>query len=384
MSGAGPILLAAGGTGGHVFPAQALAEELLARGRRLALATDPRGDAYRGALGRIESHRVRSGTASGRRLGGALAGLVNIGRGFFEARALLERLRPAAVVGFGGYPSLPTMLAASRAGLPTLIHEQNAVLGRVNRLLAGRVSLIATSFPDTERLAARDARHATLVGNPVREEVLGLRDIPYQAPAGGEPIYLLVTGGSQGATVFGQVVPPALAALPEALRGRLRVTQQCRPADLELVRMLYRAAGIEADLAAFFHDLPARLGRAHLLIGRAGASTVAELAVAGRPAILVPYPHAADGHQSRNAEALARAGGAWAVDQDRFTAERLAERLGGLFAEPGRLLAAAAAARAWGRPRAAVMLADLVERLAPGNGGSKTSAAAIVEREKAA
>ena len=370
MSGGAPIVLAAGGTGGHVFPAQSLAAELAGRGRRLVLISDRRGAAYGGALSRVVTYQVHAGTVSGRTPGGKIVGLVQVALGFWEARRLLAKLKPAAVVGFGGYPSLPTLLAATRAGLHTLIHEQNAVLGRVNRLLAPRVSLIATSYPETERLEPRDRARVTVTGNPVRPELRALSRAPYAAPTEDGPIELVVIGGSQGAVILSQIVPLALAALPEVSRRRLRVSQQCPAADIEWVRALYTTAGIEARLRVFFHDLPSRLAAAQLVIARAGASTVSELAVTGRPAILVPYPFATDGHQSLNARALADAGGAWIMEEDEFTAEALAARLRCLLEEPARLDAAAASARRAGRPEAARRLADLVESLAPANGGN--------------
>ena len=385
MSAGPEIVLAAGGTGGHVFPAQSLAGELLARGRSLAFVTDRRGAGYGGALSRIVRYQIRAGTVSGRSLGGKIVGLADIALGFWQARRLLGRCKPAVVIGFGGYPSLPTVLAATRAGIATLIHEQNAVLGRVNRLLAPRVALIATSYPETERLRPQDRTKVTVTGSPVRAEIRKLRELPYTAPAEDGPIELVVIGGSQGAAILSQVVPAALAALPQALRRRMRVSQQCRADDIERVRVLYGAAAIEVELSAFFHDLPSRLGHAQLVIARAGASTVSELAVAGRPAILVPYRFATDGHQSLNARALTEAGGAWTMEEGELTAGALAARLTSLLGQPARLVAAAASARGAGRPEAAIRLADLVERLAPGNDGRKDAGGGTGEaRGKAA
>ena len=385
MSGAPEIVLAAGGTGGHVFAAQSLAGELMARGRSLALLTDRRGAGYGGALSRIATYPVHAGTLGGRSLGGKVVGLAEVAMGFWQARRLLARLEPLAVAGFGGYPSLPTLLAARAAGLPTLIHEQNAVLGRANRLLAPRATLIATSYPETERLRPQDRAKVTLTGNPVRARIAELRDVPYSAPSDGGSIELLILGGSQGAAILSQVVPAALARLPEGLRARLRVSQQCRAEDIDMVRTLYAAAAIEADLGTFFHDIPSRLATAQLVIARAGASTVSELAVAGRPAVLVPYGAATDRHQSRNARTLAEAGGAWTMEEDELGAETLAARLTDLFEEPERLAAAAVAAREAGRPEAAVRLADLVERLALGDGDRGTAGGRANEtREQAA
>ena len=364
MSGGQAIVLAAGGTGGHMFPAQALADELLGRGRPLAFVTDRRGEAYSGALARVETYRVRAGNVAARgRLGLPLA-LLESALGAIEAWRLLKRIRPATVVGFGGYPSLPTMLAASLAGIATVLHEQNAVLGRVNRLVAKRASRIATSFEGTKGVSRQAQDRVRVTGNPVRREIASLRGVPYEPPGVDGPIYLLVFGGSQGASVFGQVVPAAIAALPEAIRRRLVVTQQCRDSDIALVGALYKSVGAAVELRTFFTDMPHLLGRAHLVIARAGASTVAELTLAGRPSILVPYPHATDDHQSANAEALVQMGGAWEFAQRDFTAAALAGRLEELFGAPDRLAAAALAARGCAHPNAAGRLADLIEVIA--------------------
>ena len=363
------IVLAAGGTGGHIFPAQSLAEELLQRGHRLALVTDRRGADYGGALARIDRHTIRAGTLSGGGLGGKISGLTNVVAGVLQARALLPRLRPQAVVGFGGYPSLPTMIAATHLKVPAATHEQNAVLGRVNRLLASRVDAIALSLEATLLLNPSARRKAAVTGNPVRSAVREARTAPYQAPGDGE-IRLLVTGGSQGAAILSDAVPGALAALPDDLRGRLRVTQQCRPEDLERVKAFYAEAGITAELATFIEDMPHRLAASHFVIARAGASTVAELTVVGRPAILVPYAFATDDHQTANAQALADAGAAWVMPQREISADTLQEKLATLLGDDAALEAAAKAARALGRPDAAVRLADLAEGLVEANGGA--------------
>ena len=288
--------------------------------------------------------------------------------GTIEAARLLRSLAPAAAVGFGGYPSVPTMLAATRLGLPTLLHEQNARLGRANRLIAARVRRIATSFPEVAGLRAADRDRVRETGNPVRPAVAALSGAAYLPPAGETPVALLVTGGSQGARILSAVVPAALAQLPPALRRRLTVMQQARPEDVETVRRTHAANGIAAEVAAFFDDIPARLARAQLVICRAGASTVAELTVVGRPAILVPYRHAAEDHQTANARAIAAAGAAWTMDETAFTPTLLAERLTTLLAAPAQLTAAAAAAQRLGRPDAAARLADLTLAAAGGNG----------------
>lgn len=354
-----PILLAAGGTGGHVFPAEALAAELLRRGHRVGLVTDTRGKGFGQNLPELPLYRIASGTPSGRSLPGKIAALFEIGRGLFGALNLLALTQPAAVVGFGGYPALPLLLAARMKRVPVLIHEQNAVLGRVNRLVANRADRIATSFPVTRFLPARIP--ATVTGNPVRTAILAAADRPYEAPNGA--ISLLIMGGSQGARVLSDVVPAALAALPQEIKRRLKVQQQCRPEDLERVRAAYAQAGIQAEAASFFGDVAERLAAAHLVVSRSGASSTAEIAVIGRPSLLVPYAHAMDDHQTANAQALAQAGGAVVIAQDKFTTERAATVFNDLLGDPAELARMASAARSVGRPLAAQALADLVERV---------------------
>lgn len=354
------VILAAGGTGGHVFPAEALAGALAARGFRLALVTDDRGSAYGGTLGTLETHRLPIRKMTGTLLR-RLVGAASLLPGYLAARRLLARLKPAAVVGFGGYPSLPTMFAAAPKGR-TAIHEQNAVLGRVNRLVADRVDAVATSFAGTKGAGA----NAALVGNPVRAAVQALRDGPYATPGPDEKLRLLVTGGSQGAAIFGRVVPAAIALLSPDQRRRLAIVQQTRAEDAASVQTHYRTLGLDATVAPFFADLPQLMADAHLVIARAGASTVAELACIGRPALLVPYMHATDDHQTANAQALAATGAAWLVPEPQFSSDDLAARLANLLATPAALGGMAQAARAFGRPDAAERLADLVQRLAEG------------------
>ncbi len=354
------FVLAAGGTGGHLTPAFALAQELERRGHRVALITDARGDAIPGRPDFLETHVLPAGRFAKNPLGWprALAAVLK-GRGL--AKRLYAEFEPGAVVGFGGYPALPALLAASGAGVPTVIHEQNAVLGRVNRLLAGRVDTIATAYRKVARLDARYERKVRLVGNPVRAGVLALRDEPFPALDTTGELRLLVTGGSQGARVLSEVVPRGLALLQPALKRRLRVTQQCRPEDLEAVRALYAAEGIAAELASYFENMAARLAGTHLFVGRAGASTIAELTAVGRPAILVPLLIATDDHQTANARELAQAGGARSIAQPGFTPEVLARQIEELAGEPEALMAAAHAALMCGLPDAARDLADLVE-----------------------
>ena len=365
---AAPVMLAAGGTGGHLFPAEALARELLARSQPVVLVTDRRGPAFGRMLPAVPVHRVHAATLEPG-LVGRLRTVALLGAGLFEALGVIRLLNPAVVVGFGGYPSLPTVAAARLAGVPVVLHEQNAVLGRANRWMARGVYRLATSFPVVAGLP-RSCRDVTVrTGNPVRPGIAAVRDVFYAPPGEDGPIRLLVLGGSQGARVFSEVVPAALALLPAGLRARLVVAQQCRPEDLDRVSLAYDRLGVGAvELSSFFHDVPARLVGAHLVMCRAGASTMAELMAVGRPAILVPYPHATDDHQSANARALAQAGGAWAMAQPDFTPDRLARRLEDLFRQPADLALAAAVARGWGAPDAAQRLADTVIEVAHGPG----------------
>ena len=350
------IVLSAGGTGGHLFPAQALAAELSARGRDIVVMTDTRGKNYNTAFPGAAIETVPSGSFANRSQ--MLTAPFAIAGGIFVAVRKLLHLKPAAVVGFGGYPSLPVMIAAALGGFPTAIHEQNAVLGRANRLIASLVSIIAASFP-----FARFAPQGRVVytGNPVRPEAAALAHAIYNPPEANGPIHLLVFGGSQGARALSELVPAAIAMLPQNLRARLDVVQQCRPEDLEAARAAYK--GVKAELASFFDDLPQRMARAHLVISRSGASTISELTVIGRPAILIPYPFATDDHQTVNADVLANARAAWRVRQSELTAEKLAKLLEQILSSPGELASRAAAAHALGKPDAAQRLADLVDEI---------------------
>ncbi len=354
-------VLAAGGTGGHMIPAHALAEELMLRGHRVALVTDDRGARIPGLFENAQVHILPAG-----RLAGGPLGWLRAARAIMTGRAMALRLyetfQPAAVIGFGGYPAFPALLAARRDRIPSLVHEQNAVLGRVNRLVAGRVDAIATAYNQVERLPASARDKVVLVGNPVRDEIIALRDQPFPALGEDGIFRLLVTGGSQGASIFSTVVPDALALLPEHFRRRLQVTQQCRSEDIDQVRARYAELGIPAELATYLPDIPERLAWSHLVIGRAGASTIAELTAAGRPAILVPLPSATDDHQTANAREMAKAGGARMIAQPKFTPIELAKQMQKLALDPGALANAAARAKAVGRPDAAKALADLVER----------------------
>lgn len=362
------IVLAAGGTGGHMFPAEALARELAIRNCGVALITDRRGGGYGAALADVETHQVRAGQVTGRGLWARLMGLAQLALGTIEARKVLRRLRPAAAVGFGGYASVPAMLAATGARIPTLLHEQNAVLGRANRLLAPRVDCIATSFEEVSAIRPQDRAKVVRTGNPVRAEIAALSASHTTAPETDGPLRILVLGGSQGATVFGRVVPEAVAALHDDLRGRLEISQQCRAEDLEAVERAYADLGIGVELSAFFNDVAGRLARAHLVICRAGASTVAEITAAGRSAILVPYPRATDDHQTANARAVEDAGGGWVMPESEFTGAALSARIESLLRRPAEITEAGAKAGTVGIPDAAARLAELVVAVAKGNG----------------
>ncbi|WP_019516123.1 undecaprenyldiphospho-muramoylpentapeptide beta-N-acetylglucosaminyltransferase [Sphingomonas sp. Mn802worker] len=362
MTRARSFVLAAGGTGGHMVPAAALAAELMRRGHRVALVSDARGVRFPGLFDGVETHVIPAGRFAGGPLGWANAARQMV-EGRRTARELYRSLKPAAVIGFGGYPAFPALSAAFALRIPTAVHEQNAVLGRVNRLVARRVDAIATSYPNTDRLKPAYANKVNLVGNPVREAVLALRSRPYPLLEEDGIFRVLVTGGSQGASVLSQVVPDGLAMLPVAFRRRLQVTHQARIEDIDAAREKYAALDIAADLATYLPDMPEQLAWAHLVIARAGASTIAELTAAGRPAILVPLPGATDDHQTANARAITDAGGARTIPQPQFTPTELAKQMQKLGLDPSALENAAGRARACGMPDAVSDMADLVESL---------------------
>lgn len=358
------IVLAAGGTGGHIFPAQALAEELTKRGYRPVLVTDKRFEKYARAFENMEVRTIRAASPGGNFFK-KLTSAFGISVGVAQARKQLRELAPPVVVGFGGYPSFPTMLAASMMGIPTVIHEQNAVLGRANRFLARRVDKIATSFKETQGVEEKNQEKVVFTGNPVRAAVRAVKELPYPSLSQDGMLHILVMGGSQGASVFSKVMPEALKQLPEALRKRIRLDQQCRLEDLHDVKQALARLSINADLTTFFTDIPSRLVSAHLVISRAGASTVAELMAAGRPSILVPLPTAMDDHQTANANAVEEAGSGWLMPEEAFTAEALSTRLENFLNLPSSLTEVAEKARLTGNANAAAELANLVERMKP-------------------
>jgi UDP-N-acetylglucosamine--N-acetylmuramyl-(pentapeptide) pyrophosphoryl-undecaprenol N-acetylglucosamine transferase len=348
-----------------MFPSHALAAELRSRGHGVLLITDDRGARFPGLFENVPVHILPAG-----RVGGGPIGWLKAAGAIVKGRAQAKRLyrahRPDAVIGFGGYPAFPSLLAASSLKIPTVLHEQNAVLGRVNRLLAGEAEAIGTAYGEVERLKSRYASRVVLVGNPVREEIARLGELPFPPFDDIAPLKILVTGGSQGATILGQVVPEGLGLLQPSLRRRLQIVQQCRPDDIERIRKRYAELGIPAELLTYIEDMPEKLADAHLVIGRAGASTIAELTAAGRPAILIPFAAATDDHQTANAREMTAAGGARTIQQSGFTPTVLARQIEAMAADPIALNNAAARALSVGRPHAARDLADVVERI--GNG----------------
>ncbi|WP_051521180.1 UDP-N-acetylglucosamine--N-acetylmuramyl-(pentapeptide) pyrophosphoryl-undecaprenol N-acetylglucosamine transferase [Rubellimicrobium mesophilum] len=343
-----------------MFPAQALAETMLARGWRVSLSTDARGARYAGGFPKEVAREVVASATPAR--GGAVAKVAvpfRVGGGIAATVSRMMRDRPDAVVGFGGYPSIPALTAATLLRLPRMIHEQNGVLGRVNKVFARRVDAVACGTWPT-RLP--DGVEGVDVGNPVRQAVLDMAGAGY-VPPGEVALHVLVIGGSQGARILSDVVPPALAALPHGMKVRLRVSQQARQEDVERVTSFYRDQGIQAEVHTFFEDVPERMARAQVVIARAGASTIADLTVIGRPAILIPYAAAAEDHQTANARGLEQAGGAEVMPEAGFAAGALATRLGALLSDPGRASAMARASLAYGKPDAAERLAELVDNL---------------------
>jgi UDP-N-acetylglucosamine--N-acetylmuramyl-(pentapeptide) pyrophosphoryl-undecaprenol N-acetylglucosamine transferase len=358
------VLLAAGGTGGHLFPAEALAVALANRGVTIDLATDERATRYGTAFPARATHVIPSDTVRSRNPIALAKTIWSLGFGFGQAVRLLGEIRPNAVIGFGGYPTIPPLMAASLRRIPTLIHEQNGVMGRANRLLASRVTAIATSFPGVLANNTALTVKATHTGNPVRPAVVAAAATPYAVPERAGPLRLIAFGGSQGARIMADIVPPAMEHLDPSLRSRLVVVQQAREEDISRVRETFAHCGVAAEVAPFFPDLPARMAAAHLVVSRSGASTVTELAAIGRPAILVPLPHALDQDQMANARVLRDAGGAILLPQAEFTPQRLAQEIAALAAAPERLSTMAGGARTVGRLDAAERLADLVLRVA--------------------
>ncbi len=358
----GVIALAAGGTGGHLFPAQALGEELVRRGYVVHLMSDERVRDYGAKFPAADTHVISAATIIVRKPWTWPKSIFKIWSGYSKARKVFEQTKPLAVIGFGGYPSLPPMLAGNKLGIATLLHEQNAVMGRANKLLARWADKIASSFPKIVNLDAKLASKTVMTGNPVRDLVLKSAAAKFAGPSPKQDFRILVFGGSQGAQFFSQMMPKVFAEMPQAMLKRLSVVQQCRPEDIEAVKAEYEKLGLKFELQAFFADMPKRIANAHLVIGRSGASTIAELGVIGRPAILVPLPHAIDNDQLKNAESFCTAGGGWILEQKNISADSLAAFLTRLRYEPEDLNRAAFAALGQGQPKAAQNLADLVEQ----------------------
>jgi UDP-N-acetylglucosamine--N-acetylmuramyl-(pentapeptide) pyrophosphoryl-undecaprenol N-acetylglucosamine transferase len=361
------ILLSSGGTGGHITPAQALAQDLISRGFEIQLATDERGMKYQHLFKDIPTHVLRSGTFGAGAMG-KLKGATNLGIGLGQAMMLVLRLKPRLVVGFGGYPSVPSVYAAQKLGIPTIIHEQNAIIGKANAFLAHKADRIALSLPVVQGLDDSERMRAVVTGNPVRPEIAALYTQPYPNLNHDTPLRVFIMGGSLGAKVFSDIVPQTLARLSNEYRQRLYVVQQCRQDDLPLVRRTYEVGGIKADLRPFFDDVASELAKAHLVICRSGASTVAEVTTAGRPAIFVPYPHHKDQQQKMNADSVADAGGAWVMTEGGFTAEALLARIETFLQNPSILFRAAEKSRTCGKPDAARKLGNLVTAMVSGWG----------------
>ena len=358
------VLLAAGGTGGHLFPAFALTEELKRRGVEVHIVTDERIDQFSGQTVADGMHVVPSATIKSKSPLSLMKTGFTLFRGVLKARKLLKRLKPDFVLGFGGYPTFPPLLAAGQMGIATGLHDQNAVMGRANRLLAKRVDVIATSFAEVKYLPDQLAGKVRRTGNPVRAKVLAVKDTPYPPLEPDGLFHLLIFGGSQGARFFSEFFPAALAGLKPEVKARLRVTQQCRSEDLERVRGIYQRGGISARLETFFEDLPAVMAASHLIISRSGASTVTELAICGRPAIMVPLPHALDNDQLLNARSLADHGAGWVIEQKDLAPDAFLARFEGFYAQPQVLQNAANAAKSLAQPEAVVRLADVVMEFA--------------------
>ncbi|NIZ12926.1 UDP-N-acetylglucosamine--N-acetylmuramyl-(pentapeptide) pyrophosphoryl-undecaprenol N-acetylglucosamine transferase [Phaeobacter sp. HF9A] len=354
------LLMAAGGTGGHMFPAQALAEAMLRRGWRVRLSTDARGARYTGGFPHAtEITEVSSATFA---RGGLLAKALVAPRilsGVAKMALEMRRDRPDVVIGFGGYPSIPALGAATLLGLPRMIHEQNGVLGKVNRKFAGRVAQVACGVWPTD---LPEGAHGVHVGNPVRGAVLERQGAPY-IPPGDYPMSLLVIGGSQGARILSDVVPGAIAALPEEIRRHLRVSHQARGEDEARVAQFYADHGIHAEVQPFFTDVPARISEAQLVISRSGASSIADIAVIGRPSILIPLATAAGDHQTANARGLVEVGGAIRIPESALDTTTLAEQIAAVLTNAQGATQMAHAALSVGMPDATDRLVALVDHL---------------------
>lgn len=359
------VMICAGGTGGHMFPALSLAEDLKSRGCHVVFVTDKRAMKYTDGYDDLNVSVISSSTLPSGFLG-KVKGLFLLAYGYFQSHRLINKYAPSLVIGFGGYPSLPPMVVAQRGDIMTVIHEQNAVLGKANAYLAKKADRIALSLPEMSSLDELDSMRAVVTGNPVRSEISALYSHPYNTPDTDEPFGLTIMGGSLGAKVMAQNVPQALASLPQELKTRLNVIQQCHAEDMDEVQSIYDDAGIQVKLAPFFDDVPEILKKSHLVIARSGASTVSEIAIAGVPAIYIPYPHHADQQQKVNAESIAKLDGAWVMEEKDLNASTLAARIESLMLSPETLFRAAEGARAAAKPEATRKLGNLVIALLKG------------------
>jgi len=359
------VLISAGGTGGHMFPAEALARDLIGRGYRVALATDKRGEKYKPFADGIPVYVLKSGAMKAGLLAKFQAGIA-LSFGILQGKKLVDKLKPAIVVGFGGYPSFPAVYAAQKKNIPTIIHEQNAILGKANAMLAPKADRIATAWPNINGIKESDSVRVVVTGNPVRPDIAALYNKPYPALEQDGILRILIMGGSLGASVFGDVLPAMIEKLSPDYRNRLEIMQQCRSENIEQVKAAYAQAGVKAELDTFFDNVAERLEKCHLFIGRSGAGAVSEVSTAGRPAIYVPYPHHKDQQQKRNADAVFDVGGAWVMTQDGFTVEALQARIETFLQSPESLFNAAENARSCGRPDAARKLGNVVTALMSG------------------
>lgn len=359
------ILISAGGTGGHMFPAEALARDLIGRGYRVALATDIRGKKFEPFADGVPVYVLKSGAAKAGFFG-KIQSVISLGLGVLQARKLIDKLKPAVVVGFGGYPSFPAVYMAQKKNIPTIIHEQNAIIGKANAYLAPKADRIAVAWKNIAGISESDSVRTVITGNPVRPDIAALYNKPYPAIEQDGALRVFVMGGSLGASVFADIIPAMVKKLPSSMRVRLDIVQQCRAENIDAVRTAYQEAGVKAELATFFENVADRLERCHLVIARSGASTVSEVATAGRPAIFVPYPHHKDQQQKRNADAIFDAGGAWVMTQEGFTVEALLTRIETFLQNPESLFNAAENARTCGKPDAARKLGNVVTALASG------------------
>ncbi|OIN86353.1 MAG: undecaprenyldiphospho-muramoylpentapeptide beta-N-acetylglucosaminyltransferase [Alphaproteobacteria bacterium CG1_02_46_17] len=362
------VILAAGGTGGHVFPARALAEELMTRGLTVVLMTDQRGLKYFEGLDQVERFVIASGAyQSG--IKGKILGILGLAKGYFQSHRILSRFKPLAVVGFGGYPSAPPVFAAQHRCIPTVIHEQNAILGLANALLAPRAKRISLSTQDTTGLKPQWAQKCITTGNPVRHDIAALAEEPYPEMTG--KLCLTIVGGSQGAKSFATIVPHSVVGLPEELRKRLFVFHQARPDDLDAVKAIYEGSGIETDIRPFFDNMAECIGKSHLLITRSGASTIAELGAAGRPAIFIPFPWNRDNQQFFNAEQVAKHGGGCVIEEKNLTVDGLRDKLAGLLENPAQLETMARKASLLGITDATKRLTCVISGVLPGGVAGK-------------